>query len=183
MAKLKRGQINDDGEIEDVVVDSKFNDGHDAIIGIFKFVILCVALVSIVILLAFTVSSNTDKSPNPFYMLRGCFSLIHDKTTDGIDESKNAYYLSSTVRSVYSDCISKTELQPYNKETNQTLSVEVIAAYAVGCAGSKLEIWHLEDKYRLDELATCMKNNNIGWRQIEVTAESKANENNGGNNG
>jgi hypothetical protein len=174
--KLKRGTINDDGEIEDVEIDDGYQiPGDSSDFPLFKFVGGIIGLIVIFILLAIaisTINSNADKTPNPFNMLRGCFSLIHDKAADGKDANNNSYYLSSTVNSAYSDCISKTELQPYSKETDQALSVEVVASYAVGCVGSKLEPWQLEDKYKLDEFATCMKNNNIGWRQVKVTPEA-----------
>lgn len=178
-SKPKRGQINDDGEIEYIEVDDGYEIPGDSgdlpllkILGGFLVVITLLILFSIIV---DTININVDKSPNPFNMLKGCFSLIHDKTPDGIGRNNNVYYLSNVVRSVYSDCISKTELQPYNKETNQTLNIEVVGSYAVGCVGSKLEPWQLEDKYQLDEFASCMKNSNIGWRQITVMPNATEN--------
>lgn len=164
--KPKRGLVNNDSEID----DGYEIPGDASDFPIFKFTILIIVSVIITIftIFALTTLENSDKSPNPYNMLKGCFSLIADTTPDGMDDGKNDYYLSSTVRDVYAECIKRTELEPYNKETDQVFNIQVVAAYAVGCLGPKIRRWEIEDDYRLGEFTNCMKNSGIGWRQSSV---------------
>lgn len=176
--KRKRGIINDEGEIKDI--EQENDDGYEipGDIGDFpivKFILAFLVILAGIILGAFIIGDATsDKSPDYSNMLAGCVGLVSANSPDGTSSGNwpSPFYYGATISKVVSNCMQKTELQPYNKVTNITLSWGAVEASAAGCSGSEVDKSQIDSPSSRKNFADCMTNANIGWRQIgEATAE------------